>query len=513
LIHNNRRTTRQECRPVTAHTLITATTSDVNTYLAKCLLEGVSSLWSREEATPRELELAVWELLLDLGRALLTLLLARSCWQVTERETRGQEVSLRLDEDYTLSQSTTLGTVSVPLYAYRADGRTHAPARAEVFPLHPECRSSELLLEWESRLGCQLPFRQAEESMDFFSHGAVRIEDTTISRHLGAVGSVLDRSWTCRTPEKVAKLLANRATRDQESGKPLLYISCDAHALRRYVDDTWKAEHKMINGIRLWCIDRRNGQTIHLGGEYTWGDCREVATAMRELVERLVPVGEAAPQVVFVSDGMPWFRDWLFPVMPEGTVYILDFYHLLERLSKYAATRFGAKTKGARAWVSRATERLMGKRGYRRKKHKKRSGHRKRRGPRRRTRPTVHPSDHAMGAAEAFARDLIDDEALSMDKDLQALINYVADNADRADYPAYRARGMQIGSGAMESLHRTASQMRLKLAGARWTPDKALAVLNTRLMLLADRWQDFWGQPDLAVVLKQAFARSLGDPA
>ncbi len=64
---------------------------------------------------------------------------------------------------------------------------------------------------------------------------------------------------------------------------------------------------------------------------------------------------------------------------------------------------------------------------------------------------------------------------------------------------------MQIGSGAMESLHRTASQVRLKLAGARWTADRATAVLNTRLMLLAGRWDAFWTQPDLTTTLAAAF--------
>jgi hypothetical protein len=64
---------------------------------------------------------------------------------------------------------------------------------------------------------------------------------------------------------------------------------------------------------------------------------------------------------------------------------------------------------------------------------------------------------------------------------------------------------MQIGSGAMESLHRVASQVRLKVAGARWTADKAIAVLNLRLMLLADRWHDFWKHPDLTSTLADAF--------
>ena len=72
-------------------------------------------------------------------------------------------------------------------------------------------------------------------------------------------------------------------------------------------------------------------------------------------------------------------------------------------------------------------------------------------------------------------------------------------------YSEYRRRGMQIGSGAMESLHRVASQMRLKLAGARWTAERAIAVLNTRLLLLAERWDDFWDQPQLEETLGVAF--------
>jgi hypothetical protein len=44
------------------------------------------------------------------------------------------------------------------------------------------------------------------------------------------------------------------------------------------------------------------------------------------------------------------------------------------------------------------------------------------------------------------------------------LLHYVAQNANRIDYPRYRARGIHVGSCAMESFHRVVSQMRLKLA-------------------------------------------------
>jgi len=38
--------------------------------------------------------------------------------------------------------------------------------------------------------------------------------------------------------------------------------------LRGYVDETWDAQGKMANGVRLWCIDRHNGATIHLGADW-----------------------------------------------------------------------------------------------------------------------------------------------------------------------------------------------------------------------------------------------------
>jgi hypothetical protein len=489
---------------VTTQTQITAAVERVNLRVSELIQKRLTALMSDEQLSARDREIGVWGMVLEIGRELLTALLTVACWRVTQRVTEGRPVRLRLERDYCVSQSTTFGSVTVPLFAYREGGRTQAPAREQVFPLHPKCRSSALLLEWESRVGSQLPFRQAEDALAFFSHGAVQTEDTTISRHMGVIGALLDRVWTCRASEEVATLLLDRATKDRKTGRPLFYVSTDAHALRRYVDDTWKAEYKMINGIRLWCIDRRTGQTIHLGGEYTWGDCREVAERTRALLELLMPTGDDAPQVVLVTDGMPWIRDHVFPVMPAGTRFILDFYHLAERLAKYANAVFGAKSKKAKAWVRRKVQLLTGKRPYKRKTLAKRKGHRKnRRGTRRDRFKTVHASEHAHGAGDDLLWTLIEQESES--EALQELTGYVAANADRIDYSTYRAHGMQIGSGAMESLHRTASQMRLKLAGARWTPERAIAVLNTRLMLLAKRWEDFWSQPDLSATLAAAF--------
>lgn len=263
----------------------------------------------------RALEVGVWELLTEFGRELLSSLLARACWSATAAELASQPGGrLRLDRDYWLTQTTTLGQVQVPLFAYRDEGgKVRAPARKAVFPLHPKCRSSELCLEWETRLGSQLPFRQAQQGLSVFTHGATKLEDSTIARHTALIGAVLDRRWTYRSAADIEAILQEKATKDTETGKPLLYLSTDAHALRRYIDESFDASWKMVNGIRMWCVDKHTGQILHLGGEYTWGDCREVGKRFKSLIAELVPDGEHAPQVVLLTDGMEWIRTWVFP--------------------------------------------------------------------------------------------------------------------------------------------------------------------------------------------------------
>ncbi len=78
-------------------------------------------------------------------------------------------------------------------------------------------------------------------------------------------------------------------------------------------------------------------------------------------------------------------------------------------------------------------------------------------------------------------------------------------NQWRMNYPAYRAHGLQVGSGAMESIHRNGSQLRLKVSGARWRTDTAQALMNLRMLEIGGRWSEFWRHDGLADVLAAAF--------
>ena len=57
------------------------------------------------------------------------------------------------------------------------------------------------------------------------------------------------------------------------------------------------------------------------------------------------------------------------------------------------------------------------------------------------------------------------------------------------DYARYQTRGLLIGTGAIESAHRTVVQKRLKRSGQRWSLAGAQHVLNLRTCLMSDRWE------------------------
>lgn len=53
---------------------------------------------------------------------------------------------------------------------------------------------------------------------------------------------------------------------------------------------------------------------------------------------------------------------------------------------------------------------------------------------------------------------------------------------------SFRKRGLLIGSGAIESAHRTVLQQRMKLSGQRWTKKGFQQIANIRAIKKSDNW-------------------------
>lgn len=488
---------------MTAPDLISRDADRVKAHLTHLFDQMLTELLSEAAAgrlSAREAEDETWKLVMSTGAQVLTAVLAWRCRAATDRwlgdmGLTWQQVHPRLDADYTAKVTTTFGPLRFPWFALRdADGRTHAPARS-LFPHHPQMRCSEKLLEWECVLGADHPFRKAADALLFFTHQAADVEDTTVERHAVLIGQAVPVQWQYRTPTAIRDLLRDHATLDKTTGQPILYASTDAHALRRFTDETWTPRWKMTNGIRLWCVDRVTDQVHHIGGEYTWGDCLDV----RNRFERLRKSGHlpsdgdygegVVAQIALLTDGVEWIEMYVLPLFPRA-VLSLDPYHVVEQVAEAARAAYpGSKRKSQ--GVVKAAKRALGMR-TRRKRSKCRKGRKRRR---RRKRKSVSNGD-GRKLLSTVLRPLLA-TAHRGKKTVQKVVRYVEGNLYRLEYGTLRARGFSIGSGAMESLHRTASQVRLKRSGCHWTREASQAILNLRMLALSGRWNEYWVQARL----------------
>jgi hypothetical protein len=69
-------------------------------------------------------------------------------------------------------------------------------------------------------------------------------------------------------------------------------------------------------------------------------------------------------------------------------------------------------------------------------------------------------------------------------------LSYLTNNQNRMRYTEYRARGIQIGSGVIESGCNHVIGARLKQAGMIWNVDGARAVMKVRTWLKGRRWAE-----------------------
>jgi hypothetical protein len=496
---------------------------------------NLDDLWkmAEDEATPVELEKAVVGVAFKQARLMMTYLFGLRCRRATENDIRSrglnrEQVRVRNEPDYDLTVKTVVGEVTFPSFAYRESGSGfawvgHTPA-GKVFPLRKRTMSSQCLLEWETRLGNEFPFRRAEEALKFFTHGQVSVTDNTIADHLVKVGRLVDPAWCYRPVEEIRDILEKRATRDDVTGRPIVYASTDAENLRRYVDETWDAQWKHASGVRLWCQDRRTGELIHLGGQYVWGDLDPTREVFQWLIDtgRLPADGDyghgVVAQIVMPSDGAPWIKDHIIPLFAKDIVAILDPYHVMPHLAAYAAVRHPGSKKARKRWYSKGVNMLLGdaklpkrKKAKKRKLSKAERDQRTKQRRKRRAHRVAMPAADAPNQSEVLLNWLREERKTVPEckkkraEELDRLIKFIESNVHRMDYVRYRARGMKIGSGAMESLHRT-TQVRLKLSGMRWLEETSQAIFNIRMLVLVGRWEEFWSQPDLTERLLAAFA-------
>jgi hypothetical protein len=158
----------------------------------------------------------------------------------------------------------------------------------------------------------------------------------------------------------------------------------------------------------------------------------------------------SAPQVVWLSDG----ARGLWRVFEECfTTYatgVLDFYHAAQHLWKGAAAWWDGRTTQARRWFEAARHRLR------------------------------HGQDDGVLADVAAAVDMEGLPATAR-ATLRKVYAYLDQHRDHIDYEAYKALGLPLGSGMVESACKWLIQQRFKGVGMRWSETGFNHLLHLRL--------------------------------
>jgi len=159
----------------------------------------------------------------------------------------------------------------------------------------------------------------------------------------------------------------------------------------------------------------------------------------------------AADEVVVIGDGAHWIWVLAQDYFPRA-IQIVDWYHATEYIWKAAHTIYGDGTVGAQQWAAQHLALLWA------------------------------------GQVAVVIGTLAGH--LAAGKAVQEPLTYFTNHQHRMNYAAYRARGLQVGSGTMESGCKHVIAARLKQAGMIWNRDGAEAVATVRTWLKSGRWTE-----------------------
>lgn len=255
---------------------------------------------------------------------------------------------------------------------------------------------------------------------------------------------------------KAEKLLAHiHQIENDEKSPGIVYIMPDGAAVNTRVKDengsTWRENKTAIAFSNKDLIKRKDGGNIIVRKEIAplIGTSEEFK---KHALQAAVAAGYGKyDETVIISDGASWIRTLHDDVFPDA-VQILDLFHLKENIYKFSKYLHTDKAKVVR-WAEDVINKIE----------------------------NHYAVDKALECIPIIEK---------LPDNVPNLRVYIENNRDRINYPLFRARGYFVGSGAIESTHKTIVQQRLKRSGMRWGVRGAQALLTLRAKDESKRWDD-----------------------
>jgi len=176
-----------------------------------------------------------------------------------------------------------------------------------------------------------------------------------------------------------------------------------------------------------------------------------------EVVSRLFRLGVLSglgpqTQTVGIGDGGIGLMESMSNALPNFR-FILDYYHLAEHIHGVAAA-IGLSEEDQTAWVERVMRKATG------------------------------------GRPGAIIREL-NEYAGAGEKEVRNLSAYITRFRHCIHHGKYKAEGLPLRSGEIESAHRSIPQRRLKLPGTWWHPKRTNPMLSLLILQPNGWWEEF----------------------
>lgn len=300
------------------------------------------------------------------------------------------------------------------------------------------------------RLGSSFEFDRAATLLAVFTGAPVT--EPTARRQTEAAGAIL----AAYQEQEVARL--ERECPPAPAGPAQQFLSVDG-AFVPLLHGEWAEVKTLALGVIGAPVEKK-GEWVAPTRELSYfSRLADADTFSRlALVETQRRGTESAGAVAAVTDGAEWVQGFIDQHRPDA-VRILDFPHAAQRLAPIAQAVWGAASAAATAWVAERTKQL------------------KEQGP-----------TELLVEIEALRQAYPEAEGLAEHA------GYLQKRAGQMQYPTYRAQGLPIGSGPVESANKLVVEARLKGAGMHWERSHVDPLLALRNAVCNDRWAEAWEQ-------------------
>jgi hypothetical protein len=297
----------------------------------------------------------------------------------------------------------------------------------------------------------------------------VRVSESTIQRITAVVGA---ESGQAQADGEVFGESSPWDWHKDADGQTVAYVSADATGVKIQGPEGAKADGRMIDvGMIYNPIPEEKARRAHPNRPRPPWQARYVTSlgSLGGLGEPLRRQGaqvgmDRAQRWIAISDGGSGLEEFLLTHFPRVEVVILDFYHAAEYLGAIGRAWHPGDEEASKAWSA----------------------------------PWGHELKHTGGEAVLSKLRALEDEAVpaAVRAPLGEAIQYFENQKHRMDYPYYRARGWQIGSGPVESACKSVIGARMKQAGMRWGTDGAEQVAHIRALFRGEtgQWEAFWSR-------------------